>query len=392
MKIILAPDSFKGSLSAREAAEALAAGIRRVRPDAHVVLVPLADGGEGTLEAFLTATSGRRVSVDVRGPLGAPVGAAFGLLHAGQTAVVEMALASGLGLIPTDARDPKTASTYGVGELLLAATDAGATEIIVGLGGSATNDGGAGALQALGVRFLASNGQSLPSGIGGGDLSRVARIDISAMRFPVGQVRVTLASDVTNPLLGPTGASAVYGPQKGANSHMVAELDAALTHFAQIVRRDLGVDVAERPGAGAAGGLGYGLMAALGAKMHSGIDLVLDAVGFEAQARDADWVWTGEGRIDRQTAQGKAIAGVLARCAKLGGPPVLAFGGSVDEAAVEELIGLGLTAAIPIVSGPITVDEAMQDAARLLTNAASRVMRLLERLPPTAPPSGYEPR
>lgn len=377
MKIIIAPDSFKGSLTAREAAEALAVGVRRIRPDTNIVLLPLADGGEGTLEAFLTATGGQRVSRDVRGPLGVPIRAAFGLLNAGKLAVVEMALAGGLGLVPAAARDPRAASTYGVGELLRAAADRDVTEIIVGLGGSATNDGGAGALQALGVRFLESDGRPLPPGIGGGDLRRVAHIDTGAMRFPGGQVLVTLASDVTNPLLGANGASAVYGPQKGADAQAVAELDAALAHFASIVQRDLGVDRTDRPGAGAAGGLGFGLMAFLGAEMRSGIDLVLDAVGFEAQARDANWVWTGEGRIDRQTAQGKAIAGVLTRCAKLGGPRVLAFGGSVEEAAVEDLIGLGLTAAIPIVSGPMAVDEAMRDGARLLTEAAARVMRLL---------------
>lgn len=377
MKIVVAPDSFKGSLSAREAAEALAAGIRRVRPNTEIILMPLADGGEGTLEAFLAATPGQRVPVTVRGPLGIPTRAAFGLLNAGRTAVVEMALASGLGLVPFVGRDPRRASTYGVGELLLAAADAGATEIIVGLGGSATSDGGAGALQALGVAFLDAQGRTLPPGIGGGDLPNVSFLDATAVRFPVGGVRVTLASDVTNPLLGPNGASAVYGPQKGADVAMVAELDAALAHFAEVVKRDLGTDVAETLGAGAAGGLGFGLMAVLGAQARSGIDLVLDTVGLEAQARDADWVWMGEGRIDDQTAQGKTIAGVLARCAKLGGVPVLAFGGSVDEAAAEELIGRGLRAAIPIVSGPMTVDEAMRDGGRLLEAAAARVMRLL---------------
>lgn len=377
MKIVLAPDSFKGSLSAREAAEAMAAGIRRARPDTEIVLIPLADGGEGTLEAFLAASDAQRVSRRVRGPMGFAVDAAFGLVHAGQTAVVEMALAAGLGLAPSSGRDPRQASTYGVGELLMAAADAGATEIIVGLGGSATNDGGAGALQALGVQFLDLKGQTLPPGLGGGNLTRVARIDTERLRFPVDAIRVTLASDVTNPLLGPNGASAVYGPQKGADPAMVAELDAALAHLAEIVRRDLGVDMADRPGAGAAGGLGYGLMAVLGAQTRSGIDLVLDTVGFEAQARSADWVWTGEGRIDHQTAQGKAIAGVLARCAHLGNVPVLAFGGSVDEAAASDLIGRGLRAAIPIVSGPMTVEEAMRDGARLLEDAAARVMRLL---------------
>lgn len=377
MKIILAPDSFKGSLSARAAAEAMAAGIRRVRPDTETVLIPLADGGEGTLDAFLSGGDGLHTPLRVRGPLGTPVDAAFGLLNAGRAAVVEMALAAGLGLTPPGERDPRRATTYGVGELLRAAAETGATEIIVGLGGSATNDGGVGALQALGVRFLDGDGRLLPSGIGGGRLSDIAGVDASGLHFPVATVRVTLASDVTNPLFGPNGASAVYGPQKGADDGMVAELDAALAHFADIIKRDLGADVAHAPGAGAAGGLGYGLMAVLGAEMRSGIDLVLDTVGFEARAWDADWVWTGEGKIDAQTAQGKAITGVLARCAKLGGVPVIAFGGSVDEEASEDLIGHGLQAAIPIVSGPMTVAEAMRDGARLLEDAAARVMRLL---------------
>lgn len=383
MKIILAPDSFKGSLSAPQAAEAMAAGVRRVRPEMQIITLPLADGGEGTLDALLAATNGRRMSLSVHSPLGTMVDAAWGVIGDGRTAVVEMAQAAGLGLVPEPKRDPRRATTYGVGALLQAAANTGVEEIIVGLGGSATNDGGAGALQALGGQFWDEDGQLLPDGIGGAALSRLARIDASRLRFPTGRIRVVLATDVSNPLLGPQGASAVYGPQKGADAQTVAELDSALSRFADVVRRDLGLDVANEPGAGAAGGLGFGLMALLGAKRRSGIDLVLDAIGFEAQARDADWVWTGEGHIDAQTIHGKVIAGVLARCRGLG-VPVVAFGGSVDEDAAEALAGHGLQAAIPIVSGPMTLPEAMRDGARLLQDAAARTTRLIA---PTAEPS-----
>lgn len=377
MKIIAAPDSFKGSLSAAEAAGAIARGIGRVRPDAEVISLPLADGGEGMLEALLSATGGRRVTVRVTGPQGTPVDAAYGLLGASsEIAVVEMAQAAGLGLMPEGERDPRRTTTYGVGELLGAAAQSGAREIIVGLGGSATNDGGAGAMQALGARFWGEDGELLSRPITGADMARLARIDLDAFQFPVGEVAVRIASDVTNRLLGTNGASAVYGPQKGATPEIVAELDAALSHYAGILKRDLGRDVALRPGAGAAGGLGAGLMAFLGAEMQSGIDLVLEAIGFDAQVSDAAWVMTGEGKIDWQTTQGKVIAGVLRHCAPFG-VTVIAFGGSVDENAAEALRARGLRAAFPIVSGPMTLAEAMRDGARLLEDAAARVTRLL---------------
>lgn len=377
MKILLAPDAFKGSLSALEAADAMAAGIRRVCPETEIVLLPLADGGEGTVDALIAATGGRIQSARVTGPLGEAVDARWGLLGpGGATAVVEMAEAAGLMLVPTTQRDPRKTTTYGVGELLLAAVQCGANEIIVGLGGSATNDGGAGALSALGVRFLDAHGQDLPKKLTGGDLTRLAHIDISGLRFPVGSVKVTIASDVTNPLLGPSGASAVYGPQKGASAEDVLELDAALANFAAVIRRDLKRDVAERPGAGAAGGLGAGLMAVLDARMQSGIDLVLDTAGFDEKLAGADWVWTGEGRIDAQTLHGKAILGVLRRC-RSAGVRVLAFGGSVDADAAKALGAAGLQSAFPIVSGPMDLGEAMRDGRRLLTETAARVMRLL---------------
>ena len=379
MRILLAPDSFKGSLTALEAAEALAAGIRRVRPETEIVLLPLADGGEGTVDALVAATGGRIQAAQVTGPLGGPVDARWGLLgpDGAAAAVVEVAAAAGLMLVPTTQRDPRKATTYGVGELILAAIQCGANEIIVGLGGSATNDGGAGVLSALGVRFLDAHGQALPEKLGGGDLARLAHLDISGLRFPAGgRVKVTIASDVTNPLLGPNGASAVYGPQKGASAREVLELDAALANYAAIIKRDLGKDVAELPGAGAAGGLGAGLMAFLGAEMRSGIDLVLDTAHFDEKLIGANWVWTGEGRIDAQTLNGKAISGVLRRCQTFG-VKALAFGGSVDADAAEALEMAGLQSAFPIVSGPMGLEEAMRDGRRLLTEAAARVMRLV---------------
>ena len=378
MRFLLAPDSFKGSLSALEAAAAMADGIRRVCPQAEVFLLPLADGGEGTAESLITATGGRRLSTFVTGPLNTPVNATYGLLGPdSRTAVVEMAAAAGLPLVPPALRDPRQTTTYGVGELLRLAADAGVQKIIVGLGGSATNDGGAGAMQALRVRFLDAAGNSLPTPITGGDLARLARIDTTELRFPQ-NVQVVIASDVTNPLLGPNGASVVYGPQKGADAEAVAELDVNLSLYVDVIKRDLGVDVADRAGGGAAGGLGAGLMAFLGAEMRSGIDLVLDAAGFDEKARGADWVWTGEGRIDEQTLQGKTISGVLRRCRALG-VPVLAFGGSVDDGAADRLAEFGLTSAFPLVSGPMSLEQAMSDGERLLTAAAARVARLLCR-------------
>ena len=371
MKILLAPDSFKGSLSAAEAAEAMAAGIRRAAPETQCVRLPLADGGEGTLEALVTATGGRRVPVTVTGPLGSPVEAAFGPLGpTGQTAVVEMAAAAGLLLVPPELRDPRRTTTYGVGELLKQAASSGARRLIVGLGGSATNDGGAGALQALGVQFFDAAGQLLPAPITGGDLGRLGQIDASGLRLPL--LPVVLASDVTNPLLGPTGATRIFGPQKGATEAAVDELEAGLTRLAAC----LPPGIAERPGAGAAGGLGAGLMAYLGAEMQSGIDLVLDTLGFDAHLEDADWVWTGEGRIDAQTLDGKAISGVLRR-ARARGVPVLAFGGAVHADAARVLSTAGLRAAFPIVPGPVLLDAALRDGAINLSAAAERVMHLL---------------
>ncbi|MGE5529189.1 MAG: glycerate kinase, partial [Patescibacteria group bacterium] len=259
MHIILAPDSFKGSLSARQAAEAMAAGARRAFPDAVLTLVPMADGGEGTAEALLDATGGEKREITVCGPAGRPVRAFYGLLGDGKTAVLEMASASGLNLVPAGERNPLHTTTRGTGELILAALDAGARRVLIGIGGSATNDGGAGLAQALGYRLLDGDGRDLPPG--GAALARLARLEAYGADPRLGSVEFVAACDVTNPLLGPEGASAVYGPQKGATPAMVAELDHALARFAEVVRRDLGLDVADMPGAGAAGGLGAGLVA-----------------------------------------------------------------------------------------------------------------------------------
>ena len=384
MKIIVAPDSFKGSLSATEAAHAMKRGIERSRPGTEIVTLPLSDGGEGLLDTLLAAGAGRRILRRVTGPQGSPVEAAYGLPGADSVAaVIEMAQAAGLEHVSLGDRDPRRMTTYGVGELIQSAVEAGVQEIIVGLGGSATNDGGAGAMQALGALFIGDDDLSLPTPITGADLAQLTRIEMGMFRFPVANVRVRIASDVTNPLLGPVGASAVYGPQKGATPKAAAELDAALSRYADILKRDLGQDIADVPGAGAAGGLGAGLMAFLGAEMQSGIEIVLEAIQFDRQTRGADWVMTGEGRIDRQTTQGKAISGILRHCAR-SSVPVIAFGGSVDEAAAESLREFGLRAAFPIVSGPMTITEAMRDGSQLLEDAVARVTRLL---PATALPS-----
>ena len=372
MKVVIAPDSFKGTLGAEAVAQAMAEGVRRVWPAAEIVLTPLADGGEGTAAALISGTSGHRITRRVTGPAGTPVDAVYGLLGPDRRrSVVEMAQAAGLHLAPEDRRDPRTATTYGVGELIRAALDDGVTEIIVGLGGSATNDGGAGAMQALGARFLDARGRVLPPG--GAALIRLARIDLGSFDFPVGKVVVIAASDVRNPLIGPDGASAVYGPQKGADAAAVAELDAALERYAEAMRRDLGKDIACLPGAGAAGGLGAALAGFLNAAFRPGIDVVMDAAEFDRRAAGADFALTGEGRIDGQTLEGKLISGLLRRCRALG-IPLIAIGGSVDESAVNALRAQGLRDAAALVSGGVTLTQAKSDPARYLADTVAATL------------------
>lgn len=372
MRIIVAPNAFKGSLTAVEAAAAMAEGARRAFPDAEVVSVPVADGGDGTVETLVAGIGGEIRTVQVRGPLGEPVLATYGVIEEGAVAVIEMARAAGLALVPPDRRDPRMTTTYGVGELLQHAYEGGARRFIVGIGGSATNDGGAGMSQALGYHLLDERGIELPPG--GSALVRLARIHLGGVFSDWKQARVDVACDVTNPLTGPRGASAVYGPQKGATAAMVQELDAALGHFAEVIRRDLEVDVTNLPGAGAAGGLGAGLVAFVGGHLRPGAEMVMEAVGLDERLRGGNLVLTGEGRLDSQTARfGKAPAAVAQR-ARAAEIPVIAVGGAVaEEEELEDLFdGVMVT-----VTGPSSLEEAMVNAGELLTQATERVCRLL---------------
>ena len=373
MKVTIAPDSLKESLSSALAAEAIADGVRRAAPDADVVLVPMADGGEGTAEAMASATGGALHHCTVRGPLGPTVDAAWGLCGDGRTAVVEMARASGLELIRPEERDPMRASTHGTGELIRAALDAGARRVIVGIGGSATVDGGTGMAQALGVRFLDSVGGAV-EGCCGARLAEIADVDLGGLDPRIGDTEITIASDVTNPLVGADGAARVYGPQKGADAAQVEELERGLARLAGVIEARLGVRVADMPGAGAAGGLGAGLVAFLGARMASGVHTVMEAVRLADRMRGSDLVITAEGRLDGQSAFGKTIAGV-AEVAAAQGIPVVALAGSVGPGA-ERIHDCGVSAVFCIADGPLTLQDAMDRAAQLLGRTAEAVTRL----------------
>ena len=370
-RVVVAPDSFKGSLSAVEAARAMERGVLAVWPEAVVEKIPIADGGEGTVEAMVVATRGTYESRTVRGPLGEPVEARWGVLGDGRTAVLEMAAASGLTLVPSGRRDPRVTSTFGTGELMLAAMDAGYRRMVVGIGGSATNDGGTGMARALGVRFLDPAGSVLPEG--GASLARLGAIDLTGLDRRLGEVEILVACDVDNPLTGPRGASAIYGPQKGATPAMVAELDAALGRFAERATLSTGRDVATRPGAGAAGGLGAGLLFFTPARLVPGVDLVLDAAHFDERVRGADLVLTGEGRTDQQTAMGKAPVGV-ARRARAHGVPVRVVSGSLGPGA-ELLLQHGIASVDGVAPPGMAVEEAMRRAAELLQAGVERVLR-----------------
>ena len=373
MKIVIAPDSYKESLSALEVAQAVEAGFRQVFPDADYVLVPVADGGEGTVDAMVAATGGRKETVTVSGPLGEPVEAFYGLTGDGDTAVIEMAAASGLALVPPDRRNPLLTSSRGTGELIRAALDAGARRFILGIGGSATNDGGAGMVQALGARLLDLEGRELDGS--GGDLARLERIDVSALDPRLAECRIEVACDVDNPLTGARGASAVFGPQKGATPEMVQALDANLARLARIVGRDLGVAVDTVPGAGAAGGMGAAMLAFFGATLKPGIEIVTAAVDLDTHVRDADLVITGEGRIDFQTVHGKTPIGV-ARVAKRHGKPVIGIAGSLG-AEVGVVHAHGIDAVFSVLSKPCTLDEALRDAAANVELTARNVAAVL---------------
>lgn len=328
MKIIIAPDSFKGSLSAIEVSEAIAQGVKQAYPDAIIEKVPMADGGEGTVECLVNATHGKIYQQEVIGPLGETVLASFGILSDEITAVIEMASASGLPLVPPEKKNPLITTTFGTGQLIKAALDYKCRKMIIGIGGSATNDGGAGMVQALGIRLLDKNGHEL--GFGGAQLSRLDQIDISQMDERIEKTKFLVASDVQNPLCGPTGASNIYGPQKGATKEMIKILDHSLSHFADIIKRDLGKDIKDIPGAGAAGGLGAGLIAFLDAELKPGIDIVINTVNLAERMKGADLVITGEGEINGSTIYGKTPVGV-AKIAKNYHIPVISISALIDK-------------------------------------------------------------
>ncbi|WP_273807446.1 MULTISPECIES: glycerate kinase [unclassified Pseudomonas] len=372
MKIVVAPDSFKESLSAAGVARALARGLRQALPEAEIIECPLGDGGEGTLDAVLAATGGKVREARVTGPLGEPVTARWAWLAEQRTAFVEMASASGLELVPRTRRDVLVATSRGTGELLHAALDAGAERLVLAIGGSATNDGGAGLLQALGVRLLDRQGQAL--GPGGAALAMLASLDVTALHPRLAEVEVIIAADVDNPLCGPQGASQIFGPQKGASPEQVRQLDAALAHFATVAAATLGRDVREQPGAGAAGGVGFAALAFLQATFRPGIEVVAELVGLEGALISADLAVTGEGRLDGQTLRGKTPAGVL-RLAQRHGVPVLAVAGSLGEG-YDALYEQGLAAAFSLVPGPLSLEEALAQAEVLLERTARDIGRL----------------
>jgi glycerate kinase len=372
--IVVAPDSYKGSVSALRVAQAMERGILKVYPDAEVRKIPIADGGEGTVEALVSATGGEIRLTEVSGPLGEKVMAPWGILGDGKTAVIEMAAASGLPLVPDRKKDPRIASTFGTGELLRAALDAGLRKIIIGIGGSATNDGGAGMARALGVRFDGDDGQPLADG--GSALAGLKRIGTEGLDPRLRDTEIIVACDVDNPLCGPRGASAVFGPQKGATPEAVAELDAALRHFAACAREATGRDVAELPGAGAAGGLGAGLMFFTQARLKPGVDIVLDAVGFAGIVRDAAFVVTGEGRTDFQTAFGKAPVGV-ARVAKQFGVPVFCLSGGLGDGA-DDVLAQGIDAVMSICDKPMALEDCMKNGELLIESGSTRLCRIIK--------------
>ncbi|WP_179394103.1 glycerate kinase [Lacticaseibacillus absianus] len=375
MKVVIAPDSFKGSLSAPDVAAAISRGVRQVLPALTPVCVPMADGGEGTVDALVTARQGQRVTCQVHSPYGPQTAASYGLLEGGQVAVIEVAAASGIQFM-TPTSDVRLASSLGTGELIEDALARGAKTIIVGLGGSGTNDGGAGIAQALGVRFYDAQGQLLP--LGGAALRHLATIDCTALDPRVGQATFILASDVTNPLVGPNGASAVFGPQKGATPAMVAELDEALAQYAAVVTATLGRPIAARPGAGAAGGCGAGLLAFTNATLRPGVEMVLNASHFESLAADADLVFTGEGALDFQTRFGKTPYGVAQAVRRVAPQAtVVGLAGKVGDEIEALYAPVGpFDAIVAIASGAKTLEAAVRDTAADLTTTAANLTRL----------------
>jgi glycerate kinase len=372
IKIVCAPNPFKGSLSANRAAGAMARGAARAAPDAEIVTIPFSDGGDGLVEVVAEILDGAKVAHEVSGPLFRPVRAEYCLLRSSSTAAIEMARASGLSLLDPEELDPLQTTTLGTGELIAHALDQGVTRILVGIGGSATNDGGVGMAAALGARFLDEN--QAPISPRGGALSSLARIDLSGMDHRLDDVQIDAVCDVDNPLLGPAGASRVYGPQKGADPDQVELLEEGMENLARLISRDLGLEVRDRPGAGAAGGLGAGLLAFLGAELRSGIDLMLEMTDLEARLERAGLVLTAEGRVDGQTFFGKGPLGV-ARAARSRGVPCVLLAGSVDPD-LPDIGSTGVSAILPITMGPMSLDLAMARTEEALTFATEQAVRL----------------
>jgi glycerate kinase len=372
MKIIIAPDSFKGSLTAKEAASAMARGVRAIAPNAEIDIIPLADGGEGTLEALVASTHGQFKQVGASDPLGRSINGQYGVLGDGKTIVIEMSVVSGLLLLKENERNPLFTTTYGTGQLIREALDSGCRELIVGIGGSSTNDCGAGMAQALGVRFFRNDKTEILDKICGKLLADVAAIDNSRIHPTVRSAHITVACDVRNPLLGENGCTYVYAPQKGAKPEIVKQLEKNMTSFIDIAEKTINRSVRDIPGAGAAGGLGAGLMLFLGAKLQPGIDIVMDACGFSERIKDADFILTGEGKIDSQTAFGKTIAGI-ASSAKLRKISVIAFAGKVEN--TDNLYRSGVISCHSISPKTMTLEQSMANAATLLQRAVERVMR-----------------
>jgi len=369
MKIVVAPDSYKGSLTAKEACAAIKKGVLKAVPDAEIITIPMSDGGEGTTRSLVDSLGGEMIQCSVMNPLGEAVTAEYAILS-DNTAVIEMAQASGLTLIGKERRDPMKTTTYGTGEMIKDALDRGCRNFILGIGGSATNDGGAGMAQALGFGLLDRDGRQVP--FGGGGLGEIRRIDISAADPRIRESRFLVACDVDNPLCGENGASNVFGPQKGATPEMIGILDKNLCHFADIIERDMGVSVKDVPGAGAAGGLGAGMLAFLSASLRKGVDIVIDAVGLKPSLQGADLVITGEGSCDFQTVKGKTPCGVAKAAQQLGVPAVI-IAGQVGTGA-EALYEHGVVGIFTLVNGPVSLDHAMENAGSLLEDAAARTI------------------
>ncbi len=373
MKFVLAPDSFKESMTAKEAAEAMERGIKKAIPDAECIKVPMADGGEGTVQSLVDATDGEIIEVEVTGPDCNKVKAVYGILGDGKTAVIEMASASGIHLVKKEKRNPLYTTTYGTGELIKSALNKGVTNILIGIGGSATNDGGAGMLEALGAKFYDKYGDELA--FGGGSLEKLEKIDLSNFDERVKDVNIEVACDVNNPLTGENGASYIFGPQKGATEEMVKHLDNSLKNYAKVIREQLGRDVENVPGAGAAGGLGAGLMAFLGADLRKGVELVIKYTKLEEKIQGADYVFTGEGSVDSQTVFGKTPFGV-STVAKKYNIPTIAFAGRIGDG-VEALYNHGINSIVGILQGVTNLDEALKSGKENIQKTSENIARIL---------------